>query len=176
MSTTNSAWDHGLDWDSVYDRLRKEIVSKDKEYQDFKKPEKMAKVAILFIACRNGSRLTEAINAYNAFLKSKAREVSIKVEKRKAKNAYFRLMVIPDEIPESLPAYTDTKENVSMFCKTHFKYNPHSLRYAFITKLSKQGIAPQVISKITGHASLNMILNYTSDKTAQSVLKNLESG
>lgn len=173
MSTQNSSWDKGIDWDSAYERLRKEIVSKDKEFQKLKKPAKMAKVAILFIACRNGSRLTEAIRAYNEFIKTKKREVPTKVEKRKESNQYIRLMVIPLEIPETLPEYSGSGVNISIFCKTHFKYNPHSLRYAFITKLSKQGVAPQTISKITGHAQLKMILDYTQDKIAQNVLREL---
>lgn len=54
------------------------------------------------------------------------------------------------------------------------KVNAHSLRYAFITYLLKQGVNPTIVARVTGHTKLDFILHYTQAKEAERVLRELQ--
>jgi site-specific recombinase XerD len=93
-------------------------------------------------------------------------------------------MVIPRElintninidICKELLGLNDAKlvNRVKTYAKESYGFNTHSLRYAFITHLLKQGINPAVVSKITGHKNLGYILTYTQEKAGVEVLRNL---
>jgi hypothetical protein len=89
-----------------------------------------------------------------------------------------RLVLIPDECLDSdLPFLREvfsgglTVGAVKSFAFRTLHINSHSLRYARITSLSRQGQPAQVIAKITHHKNLNFIVDYTSQKAADDVLR-----
>jgi site-specific recombinase XerD len=139
--------------------------------------------AILLTQLRNGSRVSEAVRSFREFLMTKTIEVSVRVSKRKD-NAQ-RLMVIPRElintnninidICKELLIFNDKRliDRVKHYAKRVYGFNTHSLRYAFITHLLKQGINPAVVSKITGHKNINYVLTYTQEKAGVEVLRSL---
>jgi hypothetical protein len=161
-------WDKGLDFQTEYNRLRGLITNPPKK---FIRLDKQVKLAILFIQLRNGGRLHEAIYAYNEFSRGRQREVQVKVEKRK--DPYLRMFIIPPEIREGMPEFVQQGSNLSHFAEYHLGYNPHSLRYAFITYLGKKGVSPQVLSKITGHKTLSMIMDYTQEQAGADILRDI---
>jgi integrase len=137
--------------------------------------------AILLTQLRNGSRVSEAVRSFREFLTTKAIEVSVRVSKRKD-NA-LRLMIIPRElintnnidICKELLIFNDKRliDRVKHYAKRVYDFNTHSLRYAFVTYLLKQGISPVVVSKITGHKNINYVLTYTQEKAGVEVLRSL---
>ena len=84
-------------------------------------------------------------------------------------------MIVPDELTpqtaKEIGQYRQTKEALTMFCKSNFKVSPHAFRYAFITQASKRGFTPQMIAKMTQHSQLNMILKYTEQESADNGLR-----
>ena len=64
--------------------------------------------------------------------------------------------------------------SLKVYSKCTYGFNTHSLRYAFITYLLRQGVSPSIIAKITKHSRLDYILTYTQEKTAEEVLRKLE--
>lgn len=182
-------WDRNCDFERTWEKLRWAYGSKSAEATVFRNEGRMAKVAILWIALRNGSRLSEAIEAYNLYAAEGDRRPKVRVRKRgfsytkdengkkkraskskEPENPVYRLMLVPEEIQRPLIPYLRSADEISRFCQAWFDFNPHSLRYSFVSHLSKKGIAPQIIAKITKHASLNMILSYTSDQKADEIL------
>lgn len=181
----NHAWDREIPWSATYSKL----------IDDFKSNKyggrHQIKMCILLIALRNGSRRHEAVEAYHKFIKDediinekdeKKRIVVVRVEKQKKKvdkrtgrikKPRKRRMIIPIIIPSDLGRYKQTEQNLREFSAYHYLWNPHSLRYALVGKLSDTE-TPQTIAKITGHASLEMILDYSSDKRAKRVLTELK--
>ena len=196
-----ATWDSGLDFEKERERLRLAFISIAKDNK-FKKLERRIKIAILCIALNNGARIGEAKNAYNEFIKTNNREIIIPVEKRGYIKKYkkdendeyihinkkrvldkqeyipvFRKIIIPsyinfDNYPTEQLYYNKSNENLYDFSKRFFSYNPHSLRYAFITYLGvKKGKPAQLIAKITKHSGLEQIIGYTQQKEADIILK-----
>ena len=56
--------------------------------------------------------------------------------------------------------------NVEVYAGRTFGWNTHSLRYARITHLAKQGVSPSLMAKITHHKRLDYVLRYTEQKAA----------
>jgi len=167
-------WDKGLDYESTYSRILKHMVKAKYPHACYD--------AILLTQLRNGSRISEAVRSFKEFLTTHAIEVSVRVSKRKD-NAQ-RLMVIPRElinttnninICKELLIYSDKRliDRVKHYAKRVYDFNTHSLRYAFITYLLRQGVNPAVVSKITGHKNINYVLAYTQEKVGVEVLRNL---
>lgn len=89
-----------------------------------------------------------------------------------------RLAKIPSEcLPEDMPFIQESFERgvtigaVKAFALRNLKINTHSLRYAKITALSKDGQPAQMVAKITHHRNLNFIVDYLSQKAADEVLR-----
>lgn len=170
----------------------------------FLKLNRKIKIAILSIAINNGARIGEARTAYNMFIKTGNRELELPVEKRGYTRKYkkdtngnyifengkrviesrdykpvFRKIIIPsyisfEEQNKNRLLYTATDENLCDFSRRYFNYNPHSLRYAFITYMGvKEGKSAQLIAKITKHAGLGQIIGYTQQKEADMALKDV---
>ena len=169
-----TGWDKGLDYETTYGKILKHMLKA--------KYPALCYDAILLTQLRNGSRISEAVRSFKEFLTTKSIEISERVSKRRD-NA-VRLMVIPRElintninidICKELLGLTDAKlvNRVKTYVKEAYGFNTHSLRYAFITHLLKQGINPAVVSKITGHKNINYILSYTQEKAGVEVLRNL---
>jgi site-specific recombinase XerD len=166
-------WDRGLDYEPTYNKILKHMLKAKYPHVCYD--------AILLTQLRNGSRISEAVRSFREFLSTKAIEVSVRVSKRKD-NAQ-RLMVIPREllntnnidICKELLILNDKRliDRVKHYAKRVYDFNTHSLRYAFITHLLKQGINAAVVSKITGHKNINYVLTYTQEKVGVEVLRNL---
>ncbi len=91
-----------------------------------------------------------------------------------------RLMTIPPELTEQDRAIADaaieygvTINATKLFALKVLHFNTHSLRYAQITELARQGKPPQLIAKITHHKGLDFILKYTQQKEADNTLREL---
>jgi len=163
-------WDKGLDYGSTYARILKHMGKA--RYPS------ICYDAVLLIQLRNGARVSEAVRAFREFLTTKSVELDVRVSKRR--DSARRLMVIPHELVSTsidackeMLGHDDDKlvNRVKTYVKEAYGFNTHSLRYAFITHLLKQGVSPAVISKITGHKNLNYILTYTQEKAAEQILK-----
>ncbi|MEM3895982.1 MAG: hypothetical protein QW763_01800 [Archaeoglobaceae archaeon] len=154
-------WDQGLDFEKTLKKLLK-------DYAEETNLRRKTKLAILITQLRNGSRISEAIEAISIFKSTGAREVMVKV--RKKKEDEFRKMIIPEQIKQSHVVDIPNKHAIAMFAKRRYGFNTHSLRYAFVSYLAKRGVSPQIIAKITRHSKLDMILNYTQEKIADEIL------
>jgi len=136
-------------------------------------------VLALYIQLRNGSRLSEALEVYNQFKETKAREYRIQVKKHKRKRMRLMIIDLPNHILNKL--YNICKEvdltpqYLKQLAQRTFNINTHSLRYAFIKYLDKQGISPIIIAHITGHSNLKHLLTYTQKSNSEDILRYLLS-
>ena len=153
-----------------------ETARSDKEY---------TYLAALYIQLRNGCRVSEAARALLVFAKTGSRKLRVPVAKRKDK--LERLVLIPPQIELKRVAWLaeDFKRKpldkaarqlaarVKVFSLQRLGINTHSLRYAFVTYLAEQGVAPQLIARITGHKRLDYIVHYTQRLAAEELLEKL---
>ena len=185
----NNNWDAGIDYYETYDILRQELESlRDKKplYKYDKK--RYAHVLIYLTQLRNGCRIGEALDAIMNIKNTYRMETWVKVEKRRDNEK--RCIILPEEIAQEdinkvLEVLNEIEMNLkegrrkriisrlSTYIKERYGFNSHSLRYAYITLLSKESIPPQLISKITGHADMDNIITYTQEKLALEILKNI---
>lgn len=165
----DKGWDRGVDYELMYHKLTRDI-SRSKKRLD------ACYASILLIQLRNGSRISEAVRAYQEYMKTKQRELVVKVSKKKKYEE--RLMIIPDVVKICAELMSTRKDKLIarliMYAKRRYNINKHSLRYAFITHLLRAGISPSIIAKITKHAKLDYILTYTQQKAAEEVLRSIE--
>ena len=160
-----------MDFEATYSRILRHMKRA--------KPPAKCYDGILLIQLRNGSRVSEAVRAFKAFLNTKSVEVEVQVSKVSKKRT--RLMVIPQELLSIAPSCRDLKDveekvlvnRVKNYCVDTYGFNTHSLRYAFITFLLRQGVSPAIIAKITKHSRLDFILTYTQEKAAEEILRKL---
>ncbi|MEM4620564.1 MAG: hypothetical protein QW607_10170 [Desulfurococcaceae archaeon] len=165
-------WDRGLDYETIYIFLLRKMKNKTLKQRI------RCYIQILLIQLRNGSRISEAVRCYKQFLTTGERELNIEVSKKKKKET--RLMIIPPEIEVDETCYEllhiDDKKlinRIKTYASQKLKINTHSLRYAFITYLLRNGVNPAIVSKIIKHSKLDFILTYTQEKLAQEILKHL---
>jgi len=179
------AWDHASEKGLSYrDLLRLledklEAARSDKEY---------AYLSVLYTQLRNGCRVSEAARAMLLFAKTGNRKLRVPVAKRR--DQVERLVLIPPVVEykrvawlaeefKRKPLERATKvlaARVKVFSLSHLGLNTHSLRYAFITHLAEQGVAPQLIARITGHKRLDYIVHYTQRLKAEELLEKLVLG
>lgn len=161
-------WDRGLDYEKTYRQILE-------HYKEARWKTQKAYDIILLTQLRNGSRVGEAITFIKKVLVERKRELYIPVEKRK--DGAVRLMVLPKEIKLndvlSLGFIFEKADvnKVTTYCWNTYKFNTHSLRYAFISYMARKGTAPQLIAKMTGHKSLEFILYYTQQTEAEELLR-----
>jgi integrase len=136
--------------------------------------------AILLIQLRNGLRISEAVRAFLQFLRTRGVELEVQLSKKRRPEA--RLVVIPKELldvnlSECRSLLEEPEEVISKrmrrYCIETFGFNTHSLRYAFITYLLRQGVNPSIVAKITRHSKLDFILRYTQEKAAEEILRGM---
>jgi integrase len=162
-------WDRGLDYDATYNLILKHLMKTEDPHDVF-----------LLTQLRNGSRIGEAVEAIRQACQQglgPGGELRIRTEK----GGNPRLVVIPEDVPkymlqracEWLSSVRSPKVAISKYSLVEFGFNTHSLRYAFITKLVKQGIPPSIIAKITGHKKLDRLITYTESKIAEELLRKL---
>lgn len=82
---------------------------------------------------------------------------------------WYRTMIIPKEVSRA-GKYDKTDENLWEWADRHYGFNPHSMRYTFITETG-QKMPPQIVASITGQKTINMILEYTQEQSARKALK-----
>lgn len=173
-------WDRSLKYEQAYNVLKRNLENLREKLKKRLRPRILKHffmTATLLVQLRNGSRISEALEALRKFLEEKNREIHVRVRKHKKED--LRLMVIPREIQKKDVIFLKTVANqitvnaIKIFCLRKFGFNTHSLRYAFITHLAKKGVSAQLIAKITRHRNLNYILTYTQTKTAEDLLKTL---
>lgn len=177
---TRKGWDLGLD----YDRTYRQILGKIEELRGKRTVTARRKLAysiVLLTQLRNGSRVSEAVDAVAEWVSSKKREVEVTVRKQR-KNPEKRIMVVPKQLSEQdrldVSGLRDwllrDRTRIEHFARREFGWNTHSLRYAKVSQLSALGYPPQVIARITHHKKLDYIMRYTSQKLADEALRKVE--
>lgn len=181
------SWDYNLDYKDTYKKLVNEI---EKVRTDLEKGKittnvlkKFTYLVLGLIQLRNGARIGEIIDAINIFCDDMSKKVTqVKVEKRK--DNYFRKVVLPQEITKNdlefikkvILIHNKNKRNfvscLSHFFKNNYSFSTHALRYAFISQMALEKVPANVIAKITGHKTLDLILHYTQKKLADNMLIN----
>jgi integrase len=165
-------WDRGIDYEEAYAKILRHLAKSE--------PPTSCYDAILLIQLRNGLRVSEAVQAFKEFLAQRALEVEVQVSKKR--HPETRLAIIPRELLDArLAGCRDLLSldgeklvmRVKKYSRRRYGFNTHSLRYAFITFLLRQGVNPSIIAKITKHSRLDFILTYTQEKTAEEILKKL---
>jgi Phage integrase family. len=165
-------WDKGLDYDSfikVLLRARQEA----REHRTRRSRKALRNINIMLIQLTNGLRVSEAIECYNRFLETGEREIPVRVAKSKNR---FRMCLIPSFIDSLDVELTRDLKPISVtslgcYAIRKFKTNTHSLRYAFINKMLKEGLDPATVAKIVGHRKLDTILTYIQEKRAKEELE-----
>jgi len=178
-------WDKELD----YEETKKELLNRLNYYRNKKPLYQKDKIAYTYILTgllqlRNGCRVGEAIEGLVKIILTGNKEVKVKVEKRK--DDVRRLIILPEEITdEDLETVRDIikdwhnknlrrlANNASKWFISNLGINTHSLRYAYISYLSKKQIPAQIITHITGHATMDMVMRYTQVKIAEETLRRL---
>lgn len=146
----------------------------------------------------NGSRISEACNAFKDFVKKDnyiekviekiAKSESIKYKKDGEKfttKARYRHMIFPHKwitIPDNMKeliSYFNKKIDVVVLKKRvldyllkHHNCNTHSLRYAFINyMLYKEKKEAILVAKHVGHSSVAQLVRYTQKKEADKIFE-----
>jgi len=129
-------------------------------------------VNILLLALLNGLRISEAIECYYKWLENPSvKEIIVKVAKARNKS---RICVVEglDSIDYKLTRHLDkpTPNNLQAWTIIHFKFNTHSLRYAYINHMLSLGYDVATVSKIIAHSKLETLLHYIQEKRAKEAL------
>jgi integrase len=168
------SWDLGLDYRQIY----RMILAKVKEHINRRAFASYCYACVLLIQLRNGSRVSEAVDAAIKLADQKSSEVYVKVRKRR--DEYERLMVLPEELKiqdiavcREILSRGNAALRVKVYAKKILGINTHSLRYARITHMLRNNISPSIVAKITGHKKLDCILTYTQIKTAEEALRSV---
>ncbi|MEM4976513.1 MAG: hypothetical protein QXT64_04230 [Desulfurococcaceae archaeon] len=169
-------WDKGVDYDAVYSLLLKSIRKK-KERKD-RRLVSLCYDFILLLQLRNGLRISEAVRAFKQYILTRKNELEVNVSKKKRRE--MRLVIVPEigfdtSLCVDLVNVDDDVlvKRIKSYASGMLKINTHSLRYAFITYLLRQGVNPSIVAKITKHSKLDFILSYTQEKTAEDILRNI---
>jgi integrase len=172
MTKGDVRWDEGLDYEEVYSRILRHLAKS--------KPPLNCYDAILLLQLRNGLRVSEAVRVFKEFLVKRTLEVEVRVSKKRRPET--RLAVVPRELLDAKlggcrDLLTIDEEKLIMrvkkYSRRRYGFNTHSLRYAFITFLLRQGVSPSIIAKITKHSRLDYVLTYTQERVAEEVLRKL---
>lgn len=169
MDKVKIGWDRGLEFSEIKTKLEREMkgCSRGTTYSN---------LAVLYIQLVNGSRVSEAVDALNEFLTTGKRDLQIRLRKRWKRTGTgevtqvieYRTMLVPSFIKRQGAPRTPAQVKVFAIRRG---INTHSLRYAFVSHMSQRGVAPQIIAKITHHKKLERIIDYTSQKVADKLLR-----
>lgn len=209
IPTIKKGFDRDIDYTTIKKKLLKELKKRINEYKkicelpDFlkKQPRIIHKIIYLLtciIQLRNGSRISEAVDAlfiffnkHNDNLKNKvivkiAKSSSIKCkkgtqEKFKTKTRWREIIFpkwykisdfIIKHVKHHLKSITKNrlKKNVLDFLLLNYECNTHSLRYAFINyMLYEKKIEMPIIAKFVGHVNTNQLVTYTQMKNCNKI-------
>jgi hypothetical protein len=201
-----TGFDRGVDFNTMKDKLIKEyhtiitdrdqLDPNDKAY-DSKKANLMRRqmyVVIAMIQLRNGSRISEAVEAFSLFMEPDrvvSEKVSVKIAKSKTlkykkgtnekyitKTRYRKMIYPVDWIDTNIPQVDDIrdylenyegnlKKRVLDYLLHKHQCNTHSLRYAFINHmLYEQKKEMALVAKFVGHSNVSQLVRYTQAKEA----------
>jgi len=199
-------FDRGIDYKAIKEQLIAEIpkLQKKLDTEDSDKKKKIIEnqicyVMIALIQLRNGSRISEAVNAFLKFIsdkqkidekvivkiaKSDGKKYDMKTKKMKQHKARYRKIMFPEDYIELDIFYQmkEAKPNVlkielNKICQRvrdylllNFKCNTHSLRYAFINHLLyDQKRNLADVAKYVGHTSVSQLVTYTQSKNCDQI-------
>lgn len=175
-------WDAGIEYEQAK-RTLKQLIKNEMLSIEVKKqaPKKtFVYLTILSIQLRNGLRVTEAIQAFHAFMKNDADKVEYRVLKKRSQEvigvAYFPEFLPRQKVLRYCKVVLDkgmkpTRQATNRVARRYLSCNTHSLRYARISFLLEKGIHASIVAKTTHHSSLNFVLKYTQEKIAERVHK-----
>lgn len=151
---------------------------------------------IAMIQLRNGSRISEAVEAFERFIEpgqSRSEKILVKIAKSKSlkhktdgseftTKTRFRKMIYPvnwidtailraNAIRHYLKHYDgDLKKRVLDYLSMNYNCNTHSLRYAFINyMLYEQKKEMTVVAKFIGHTGVAQLVRYTQTKESDKI-------
>jgi site-specific recombinase XerD len=154
-------------------------------------------IVIALIQLRNGSRISEAVNAFKLFIvRPEENKVIVKIAKSdstrynkekkmtiKSKPRFRKIMFPNKWIDADIIIFLKQtnneifnyetkliKKRVLDYLLNNFKCNTHSLRYAFINHMLYQEKRPQSdVAKFVGHVNVNMLVKYTQLKNTEQI-------
>jgi hypothetical protein len=186
----NGSWDYGLDYKDTYKKLINDIKSIRKEFKqgniNTNKVKAFANLITGLIQLRNGSRIGEAVSAINNFINDFSKNITeVLVQKQKGNSKNYRKVILPEEITlndlEYVKSYIEYRQgnkknfiiSLCRYFQEHYKFSTHALRYAWISFMALKNVPAQVIAKITGHKTLDILLHYTQKKIGENLLFNM---
>lgn len=156
-------WDKGVDYEFAYNKILRHMAKA-------KYPGRCYD-AILLVQLRNGARISEATRAFKQLSTSNSVELEVEASKKKrvgrCKIVVARELLSVELGPCVELLSIEDKRQVSrlkVYSRYTYGFNTHSLRYAFITYLLRQGVSPSIIAKITKNSRLDYILTYTQER------------
>jgi len=203
----STGFDRGIDFKSMkklfiaeYEKIINSIneLSEDDRNYVSKRRKLINRLIYLFIAMiqlRNGSRISEAVEAFILFMDSENFEdkVIVKIAKSKSikykkdtKEQYetktrYRKMIFPNkwfdiDFISDMKFYLEhidkerLKKRVLDFLLLNFNCNTHSLRYSFINyMLYDQKKEMTLIAKFVGHVDVSQLVRYTQQKNTEQI-------
>jgi integrase len=198
----HTGFDRNVDFKTIRRRLRRRMRRIYKQYQKPQTPyaktqliNTLCYLLIAMIQLKNGSRISEACEAFRKFVKTGdlTTKVTVKIakssglkynNKTKQKTSHksrYRQMKFPPlfdgdiflEIYNSQPIIPLIKSDrlekrVLDFLLRHFNCNTHSLRYACINYLlTEKEIPMPTVAKFVGHTNVSQLVTYTQNKQVE---------
>ncbi len=191
----SKGFDRNIDYETTKNKLIEEFnriknINETNLYYDKCNKNKLIYLTISMIQLRNGSRISEACSAFKKFIEMNKfdNRVTVKIAKseglkyNRAKKekvmmkARFREITFPKWIDTEVitnlkSSHTDfinddrLKKRVLDYLLNNFKFNTHSLRYAFINHMLMVKNTPMnIVSKFVGHTTVNQLVTYTQNK------------
>lgn len=134
--------------------------------------------ALILTQLRNGTRVSETIEALQKYCSSSSSEVEVRVAKKKVDD--YRVVVIPNVLLQhknNICSELKTRKNIyslkksySMFLLHNYNINSHSLRYKFITQASHVMPLGYVL-KIIKHSNTRFTVHYIASIAANKMLR-----
>ncbi|MCX8166208.1 MAG: hypothetical protein N3D79_06460 [Acidilobaceae archaeon] len=163
-------WDRGVDYEVMYKRLAKAVTKAEGVGRCY--------AAIALTQLRNGARISEAIDAFMAFILSGGEIVEVRVGKKRKEE--YRVMKIPPVILESrvreecreltIVHGKLLRDRVRWWLRKHFNVNTHSLRYSFITYALMRGLDFAVVARMVHHANPSLLQRYVQRRVADDLI------
>lgn len=198
-------FDRGVDFLMIKNKLLQHIEKLYLEFDNcpYEKKKKFIvnKICYTYIALiqlRNGSRISEACDAFCDFYsldnldlkvivkiaKSSGKKYNVKTKQNIEKKARYRKMVFPEWIDRTkfdnfmnYPTVSDLiqserlEKRVLDYLLLYFQCNTHSLRYSYINfMLNEKKISMPTVAKIVGHTTVGQLVTYTQNKQCDFVM------
>lgn len=188
-----TGFDRGVDYVTMRDKLKDAYKKLHDDYNSGL-VRKVIYTLIAMIQLRNGSRISEAVEAFKGFMNNPDHldtKVMVKIAKSKTRKikkdtgeafmtkTRYRKMAFPVEwviIPivglEEIKEFLNTdkgnlKKRVLDHLLKNYNCNTHSLRYACINYLLyTQNKQTTVVAKFVGHSNVNQLVRYTQNQEA----------